>query len=216
VPAPTRATVEHLRHIAAQLKVAWPENATVGEVLESAGPCVAFREAAASLLRGAGYTPFDGAPPALVDHAGVGAPYAHVTAPLRRLADRFANEIVVAIANGRTPPDWARETLPELPALMAAGEHRARAVERCVLDHLEALVLSSRIGDHLTAVVVDVERDDIVVVVEEPAIRARVRGASARIGASISLRIDAVDTKAGTVELSISGPRNTSRGGGGR
>ena len=216
VPAPTPATVEHLRHIAAQLKVAWPENATVGEVLESAGPRVAFREAAASLLRGAGYTPFDGAPPALVDHAGVGAPYAHVTAPLRRLADRFANEIVVAVANGRTPPDWVRETLPELPALMAAGDHRARAVERCVLDHLEALVLSSRLGDHLQAVVVDVQRDDIVVIVEEPAIRARIAGASAHIGASISLRIDAVDTKAGTVELSISGPRSTSRGDGGR
>jgi exoribonuclease R len=177
---------------------------------------VAFREAAASLLRGAGYTPFDGAPPAIDDHAGVGAPYAHVTAPLRRLADRFANEIVVAVANGLTPPAWAREALPELPALMAAGEHRARDVERCVLDHLEALVLSSRIGDHLKAVVVDVERDGIVVIVEEPAIRARIPGATAHVGASVSLRVDAVDKKAGTVKLSISGPRSTSRGGGGR
>jgi exoribonuclease R len=146
----------------------------------------------------------------------VGAPYAHVTAPLRRLADRFVNEIVVAVANGQSPPAWARETLPDLPALMAAGEHRARAVERCVLDHLEALVLSSRVGDRLQAVVVDVERDGIVVVVEDPAIRARIPGASAHIGASVSVRVDAVDTKAGTVKFSISGPRSTSRGGDGR
>jgi exoribonuclease R len=216
VPEPTPGTVAHLRHIAAHLKVPWPENATVGEVLEAAGPSVAFREAAASLLRGAGYTPFDGAPPALKDHAGVGAPYAHVTAPLRRLADRFVNEIVVAVANGRTPPAWAREALPELPGLMATGERRAKAVERCVLDHLEALVLKSRIGDHLHAVVVDVVRDDVIVIVEEPAIRARVTGATARIGASVSLRIDAVDTTAGVVKFSISGPRSTSSGGGGR
>jgi len=126
------------------------------------------------------------------------------------------NAIVVAVANDVPPPAWARETLPELPALMAAGEHRARAVERCVLDHLEALVLSSRVGDHLQAVVVDVERDDIVVIVEEPAIRARIPGATAHIGASVSVRLDAVDTKAGAVKFSISGPRSTSRGGGGR
>jgi exoribonuclease R len=120
------------------------------------------------------------------------------------------------VANGRTPPAWAREALPELPGLMATGERRAKAVERCVLDHLEALVLKSRIGDHLHAVVVDVVRDDVIVIVEEPAIRARVTGATARIGASVSLRIDAVDTTAGVVKFSISGPRSTSSGGGGR
>ena len=44
---------------------------------------------ATALFRGAGYTAFDGEPPAQREHAAVAAPYAHVTAPLRRLVDRF-------------------------------------------------------------------------------------------------------------------------------
>jgi len=51
---------------------------------------------ATRLLRGAGYTVFDGAAPELTTHAGIAAPYAHVTAPLRRLVDRFATEICLA------------------------------------------------------------------------------------------------------------------------
>ena len=38
--------------------------------------------------------------PSVPIHAGVAAPYAHVTAPLRRLADRYANEIVLAHCAG--------------------------------------------------------------------------------------------------------------------
>ena len=40
------------------------------------------------LFRGAGYAPFtDGNAPAQAIHAAIAAPYAHVTAPLRRLVD---------------------------------------------------------------------------------------------------------------------------------
>ncbi|MCB1027502.1 MAG: RNB domain-containing ribonuclease, partial [Microthrixaceae bacterium] len=39
-------------------------------------------------LRGSGYAAFDGEVPDLTTHSAVAAPYAHVTAPLRRLGDR--------------------------------------------------------------------------------------------------------------------------------
>src|SRR4029453_18647938 len=93
----------------------------------------AFLELAADLLRGAGYTAFDGARPAQADHGGVGGPYAHVTAPIRRLADRLASEVCVPVCAGTEVPDWAREALPLLPDLMTASTRRAKALDRATV-----------------------------------------------------------------------------------
>ena len=43
------------------------------------------------------------------------APYAHVTAPLRRLVDRFGTEVCLALAAGAEPAPELRAALPELP-----------------------------------------------------------------------------------------------------
>ena len=73
-------------------------------------PALALRRAASTLLRGAGYAAFDRAagtaPPADPGHGGIGAPYAHVTAPLRRLVDRFGTEVCLAVAAGAALPEW--------------------------------------------------------------------------------------------------------------
>ena len=73
---------------------------------------------ATSLFRGAGYTPFDGTVPEEPEHAAVAYPYAHVTAPLRRLVDRFGLAICEALSAGAEVPGWAREALP-----VVAGRH---------------------------------------------------------------------------------------------
>ena len=95
-----------------------------GEVLARLDPAqpraAAFVDQAAELMRGAAYTAFDGAPPEQPEHGGVAAAYAHVTAPLRRLADRYATEVCLALHAGRPVPDWARAALPRLPEVMAA------------------------------------------------------------------------------------------------
>ena len=65
-------------------------------------------------MRGAGYTAFDGAAAEpSPDTARSAAPYAHVTAPLRRLADRYATEVCLRSAEGREVPEWVRAALPE-------------------------------------------------------------------------------------------------------
>ena len=72
----------------------------------------AFAVRASRAIGGAGYAAWragDGEPPA---HAAIAAPYAHVTAPLRRLADRVANDVVLALAAGAPVPAWALEALP--------------------------------------------------------------------------------------------------------
>ena len=62
--------------------------------------------AATRLFRGAGYAAFAGKPPADTGHAALAGDYAHVTAPLRRLADRYAGEICLAHCAGTAVPDW--------------------------------------------------------------------------------------------------------------
>ena len=63
------------------------------------------------LFRGAGYQAFRGTLPEQPMHAAIAAPYAHVTAPLRRLVDRYAGEICVAICAGQPVPEWVAATL---------------------------------------------------------------------------------------------------------
>jgi exoribonuclease R len=180
LPPPAPEAVAALRRLAAPLGVDWPEGAGPGAVVAALDPArpghAAFLEEAATLLRGAAYTPFDGAVPAQTGHGGVGAPYAHVTAPLRRLVDRFGTEVCLALAAGSAPDAALRAALPELPELMAASDRRTRTVERAVVDATEAELLRGRVGEVFPAVVVDAEGTRGTVVLPEPAIRARCGG----------------------------------------
>src|SRR5699024_10217633 len=85
----------------------------------------------------------------------IAAEYAHVTAPLRRLVDRFGLEICVALCAGEPVPSWVLDALPELGAQMASGGQRASGYERGCLDIVEAAVLRGREGEEFDAVVVD-------------------------------------------------------------
>ena len=165
LPPADAKQLARLRRVAEALGIEWRE--PVGELIRSLDPLqprqAALLEEAASLLRGAGYVPFDGTPPDGAGHAGVGAPYAHVTAPLRRLADRYA-----------TAPCLGAELpgLEALPAEMAAGGRAAGAVERACVDLVEALVLAPHVGARFPATVID----DHEIQLAEPAVRARCDG----------------------------------------
>ncbi|WP_081866029.1 RNB domain-containing ribonuclease [Blastococcus sp. URHD0036] len=180
LPPAAPEAVAALRRIAPHLGVDWPEGASPGAVIAALDADrpehAAFLEEAAALLRGAAYTPFDGSPPEQAGHGGVGAPYAHVTAPLRRLVDRFGTEVCLALAAGQQPDPAIRAALPELPALMAASDRRTHAVERAVVDATEAWLLSDRVGEEFDAVVVDAEGSRGTVVLTDPVIRARCTG----------------------------------------
>jgi hypothetical protein len=106
--------------------------------------------------RGAGYTAFDGTAREDPGHGAVAAPYAHVTAPLRRLADRYATEVCLSLSDGHAVPDWVREALPRLPELMATADRRASAAERGAVDLAEAVLVAGREGEEFDAIVIDV------------------------------------------------------------
>lgn len=204
-PAP-ETTVARLRAAAPGLGVDWPDGAAPGQViatLDLTDPRhVAFVDLAAELLRGAGYTAFDGTLPEVTTHAGIGGSYAHVTAPIRRLCDRFANEVCVALSAGQPVPAWAAQALPEVVDDMAASGKRAHAFDREVVDGTEAAILAPRIGQSFDAVVVDVEKARRgTVMLDDPAVTARVEGDDLPLGSRVRVRLDVADPATRTVRF---------------
>lgn len=207
MPAPQKDGVRRFRRQARALGIAWPDGQRYGDFLRSLDRTnprhLALIHEATALFRGAGYTPFDGSAPGLREHAAVAAPYAHVTAPLRRLVDRFGLVVCAAVSAGEPVPAWAREALPLLPTLMAEGDRRASAVERACTDAVEAAVLSSHVGQALPGSVVDLNGRGVPVVqVLEPAVVAAAEGA-AQLGDRVTVRVVGADVAAGRVMLRI-------------
>lgn len=208
LPRPRPGDLATVRRVAAALDVPWPEGAGYGDVVHgldpTAGRHAAFMHESKVLLRGAGYVAFDGAPPRLAEHAAVGAPYAHVTAPLRRLVDRYATEVCLAVAAGEPVPSGVRAALAALPELMSASGRRAGGVERACVDLVEAFLLRDRVGQAFQAVVIDVDerRGGGQVQLVEPAVIARCDGALP-LGEQVTVRLSRADPATREVRFTL-------------
>ena len=212
VPTPDPGAVATIRRAARALGVDWPDGAEPSDVLagldRSNPKHVALIEHAAALLRGSGYTPFDGAPPKDSGHAGIGAPYAHVTAPLRRLVDRYGTEICLAQQAGQPVPDWVRQYLEQLPGAMAGADKLAHLVDRAVVDMTEAWLLQDRIGQTFPATVIDADEKAATIVVDQPAVRARCDGANLPVGQRITARLVSADVATRSVRFQVANATN--------
>jgi exoribonuclease R len=200
LPDPEPEAMDSLRRRARALGVDWPAGETAARVLAGLDPrrpeALAFHLDATRLLRGAGYTVVDtatGSLPDTITHAGLGAPYAHVTAPLRRLVDRFAAEVCLAVAADKAVPAWVRGALPELPGLMATSDLLASRVERTCLAQVEAWVLADQVGTLFPAVVLHAEARIGEVFVVQPPVVARCVGDSLPEGRQIQVRLVEAD-----------------------
>ena len=146
--------------------------------------------------------------------SAVGAPYAHVTAPLRRLVDRFGLVICEAHSAGVAVPDWARAALPELPKEMARSSNLANRLERITLDAVEAALLAPRIGDEFDAVVLSAggmsgspdaagaRRDGGTVQLIDPAVEAVCDGHLVP-GTDVRVRLVEADIATATVRFEV-------------
>jgi exoribonuclease R len=205
--------VERLRRSAHALGVDWPDGASPGDVirdLDAGNPAhAALLTEATSLLRGATYVAFDGEVPAYTMHAAIAAPYAHTTAPLRRLVDRFVGEVCVALSAGVPVPTWARDALEELPGLMASGDKHAGEYERGCIDLVEAALLTGRVGDVFDGAIVDVraDRDAGVVQLRDPAVRGRIEGVDLPLGTDVRVRVASADVATRTVRFEVAAPQ---------
>ena len=158
MPAPDERSLRHFRLQTEALGKPWDGKAGYGEYLRTLDPTdprqLAIMHSAGMLFRGASYTAFDGGIPDDAIQSAIGAAYAHTTAPLRRLVDRFVLVICDALSNGRAVPGWAREALPSLPGIMAGSDQLAARMERLALDTVEAALLVNHVGQEFDAIVI--------------------------------------------------------------
>lgn len=201
--------VAELRRVAKGLGVAWPTGMGHAEFIESLDPAdpahQAMTAACTRLLRGSGYQAFDGTLPDQTRHEAIAAEYAHVTAPLRRLGDRYALEICLALCAGEPVPEWVLTALPDVPATLQDSARRAGSYESQVLNLIESVVLADRIGEEYDAVVTRVDSDGEkgVVLVGALGVEARVRRGSGDLplGEDVRVRLALADPKARRVEF---------------
>ena len=179
-----------LRRVAAALGIDWPATQPYPELvrgLDHAIPAhAAFLEQAMSLFRGSGYLAFgvggvavpaddEAADSEEAVHSAIAARYAHVTAPLRRLVDRYGEEVCIAACAQAPVPEWVLQALPDLPGVMEQTGKRARAIGRGALTALEALVLRGHEGEVFDGVITS-ERDGRgELVLAEPAVVTEIR-----------------------------------------
>lgn len=154
---PDARSQARLRHTAEAFGLVWPEAATLEQferLLDPADP----REAAFMLAirragNGASYEPYR--PGAVPWHAAMAATYCHMTAPLRRLADRYVIRAALAVANGQPVPADVEAAFQRLGPVMEKAQARSSQIERAVVDLAEAAMLVGREGEDFEAVVTD-------------------------------------------------------------
>ena len=192
MPPADEESVARFRHQAAALGTPWPRDVEYGEYLRQLDPAnprhLAITQAAGALFRGAGYTAFDGEPPENTTQAAIAAPYAHATAPLRRLVDRFVLLVCEALANGREVSVGVREALPTLPGLMASSDGRVNQFEANAVNIVEAAVLAPRVGEVFDATVIALRRGGGTVQLTDPAVTAVCEG-ELENGSSIRVKL---------------------------
>jgi exoribonuclease R len=211
LPPPDPRDVQRLHRVARGLGIEWPAEQLYPDfirALDASRPAhAAMIEACTRLLRGSGYVAFDGEVPADPRHAGLASEYAHVTAPLRRLGDRYAGEICVALCAGTDVPPWVLAKLRDLPHALQDSARRAHQYENAVLDLVEAGLLSHRVGDVFAGVIVDARDDDDrrgTVTIQDPAVEAPVSGPSTLpLGTDVRVKLVTADVATRKVAFAL-------------
>lgn len=210
LPPPDPRDVDRLRRTASALGVAWGTETVADFVrgLDASDPKqAAMLVSSTRLLRGSGYAGFDGEVPELHTQAALASAYAHVTAPLRRLIDRYAGEICVAICAGQPIPGWVKDAISRVPEEMKAADHRSSTYEKAIVDLVEAGILAPQLGQQFDGVIVDVNGKEPTrgsVTIQAPAVEASVSGAATLpLGQAVKVTLVTADVTTRKVEFSL-------------
>jgi len=211
LPPPGPRAVQRLHRTAKALRINWPAEQLYPEFIRALDPSkpnhAAMVLACTQLLRGAGYVGFNGAVPEQPVHSALSSEYAHVTAPLRRLVDRYALEICVSLCAESAIPGWVLDKLERLPKTMQDSGRKATQYEREILALVEAAVLHKSVGKTFTGVVVQVDDKDATkgdVVIQEPAIEGTVAGSKELpLGTDVLVRLVEADVSTRRVRFEL-------------
>ncbi len=220
MPPVDERQIGRLRNTARAFGLDWPKETSLGDFersLPNDDPRTsAFQLAIRRASGGASYTPYEeiAAPDGPADggvkdgrpwHSALAATYVHATAPLRRLADRYVIEAMLAIANGRTVPDEVEVAFAELPEAMRSGDQLAIRVDRAAIDLAEAILMQGREGDVFDAVVTDEDDRGARIQIVEPAVVARTVARRIDPGDEIQVKLTAVDVAERTIDFERTG-----------
>lgn len=204
MPAPDTETLARFRAQVAAIGCPWPTTQPYGEYLRAldrtAPRGLAALHAAGALFRGAGYRAFDGEVPDDTIQAAIAAPYAHATAPLRRLVDRFVLVACEALANDRPVPSWVRAALPTLPPIMSRSDSLSSRLDRASIDAIEAALLRDRVGETFPVSVISAKGSGGTVQLTDPFISASIEG-KVRPGDRIEATLVSADIATGLVRF---------------
>jgi len=224
MPSPDERSLHHFRLQTEALGKPWDGEVSYGEYLRSLDPTdprqLAIMHSAGMLFRGAAYTAFDGTVPQDAVQSAIGAAYAHTTAPLRRLVDRFVLVTCEALSNDGEVPGWVRDALPSLPEIMAGSDQLASRMERMALDTVEAALLVNHIGQEFDAIVISGSKPQKdngngtngngrngnggsgIIQISEPAVTARCTG-ELEAGTKVRVRLLSSDIAAREVHFEL-------------
>ncbi|PSJ37374.1 RNB domain-containing ribonuclease [Allosphingosinicella deserti] len=207
MPEPDERAVRRLRFTARAFAVVWPETMPLDifeQGLNSADPkhaalMLAIRRAGG----GAAYAPLT---PGIVPwHSAMAARYAHATAPLRRLADRYVVRATLAVANGRPVADADTAAFETLPPVMARADALAAQIDRAVIDLAEAVMLDGKAGRSFSAVVTDAdERGARIQLCDFPVV-ARIAGDDLAPGDTLDVTLTEADPERRTIRFDRNG-----------
>ncbi len=196
MPEPDDRAVRRLRHTANAFGMVWPADQSLEAYSHTLDPNdpkhAAFMLAVRRAGGGAEYEPY------LADHtpwhSAVAATYAHATAPLRRLADRYVVQTVLAVANGREVPAAVTERLEQLPVAMARAASKSNQIDRSIIDLAEAVMLEGHEGQTFAALVVEDDDEVSKIQLADIAVVAKVKAKGLRPGDACRVKLVSVDT----------------------
>jgi exoribonuclease R len=198
---PDDRAVGRLRHTAKGLGLQWPAGTTLAGFERSLNPGdpmqATFILAIQRSSQGAGYVPFrEGETPW---HAAVAATYAHATAPLRRLADRYVVRAILALANGQTVPPAVTDAFGKLAPVMARADALGSQIQRAAIDLAESVILKGREGETFAAVVTEVDHRGARIQLCDLPVVARVSDANVAPGDTLDVTLVKADPDLRTV-----------------
>ncbi|WP_060180808.1 RNB domain-containing ribonuclease [Streptomyces sp. IMTB 1903] len=192
--------VKRLHGLAEALGIVWRPGISYATLVRKLDPRnqrhMAFLSEATGTMLKAQYTVFrDHRTPEHTMHAAIAAPYAHCTAPLRRLVDRYTGELCVAACADKAPPNWVLDALSCIPCDMARG--KSALADRQTVDLAEAAMLKDRVGQVFDAAVIDTDAErgrphEGKVFLADPAVLAKVvsdNGLDLQLGSSVRVTL---------------------------
>jgi exoribonuclease R len=204
---PDPSAVARLRLTAQAFGIDWSAKQSLAEIRRGLDPHDPKQAAFMLAIRRAGerasYAPYrDGVIPW---HAAMAATYAHATAPLRRLADRYVVQAALAIMNGRAVPEAVSAAFPRLPKIMAHADALGGQIERAAIDLAEAVMLTGQEGKVFDAIVTDRDERGTRIQLKDFPIMTRIGPSQSAPGDALRLKLIRADTITRTIAFEILG-----------